>query len=240
MNLHENILRIKEMMGIKENERQVFDFSELVDKGVLVVTEPYMDGEKVPANWEGDSNVITLWNLKNPEKGQEWVYDAVKNPKPEAIDFWTNKGQFTLSDEKYQQILRSIEMLNPQKNQMDESMNVDDWGRLHDEDSKIVYPYKKIAKFLDWYEQEWGQYAKEQGWFIVTSDTDVPKVKYKPEEGNKYNLFFQVQRIDDPMEGEAKFGRLKSDMVADELAKKTGLMLDEYGVVIGWNGESFL
>jgi hypothetical protein len=42
------------------------------------------------------------------------------------------------------------------------------------------------------------------------------------------------------MEGEAKFGRLKSDLVADELAKKTGLMLDEYGVVIGWNGESFL
>lgn len=121
-----------------------------------------------------------------------------------------------------------------------ENMKVDDWGRLHDEDNKITYPYKKIAKFLKWYEQEWGSYAEEQGWFIVTSDTDTPKIKYKAEEGNKYNLFFQVQRIDDPMEGEAKFGRLKNDSEADELAKKTGLMLDEFGVVIGWEGESFL
>jgi hypothetical protein len=121
-----------------------------------------------------------------------------------------------------------------------EDMKVDDWGRLHDEDSKIIYPYKKIAKFLDWYEQEWGQYAKEQGWFIVTSDTDVPKVKYKAEEGNKYNLFFQVQRIDDPMEGEALTGKLKNDLEAEELAKKIGLVLDEYGVVIGWQNDIFI
>lgn len=119
-------------------------------------------------------------------------------------------------------------------------MSVDDWGRLHDEESKIVYPYKKIAKFLNWYEEEWGNYAKEQGWFVVTSDTDAPKERYKPEPDNKFNLFFQVQRIDDPMEGEALFGKLKNDFEADELAKNTGLMLDKYGVVIGYDGESFL
>lgn len=121
-----------------------------------------------------------------------------------------------------------------------ESMKVDDWGRLHDEESKIEYPYKSVAKFLNWFEKEYGDYVKKQGWFVVTSDTDVPKTKYKPEKGNKYNLFFQVQRIDDPMEGEALFGKLKNDHQADELAKKIGLMLDEFGVVIGWDGESFL
>ena len=121
-----------------------------------------------------------------------------------------------------------------------ESMKVDDWGRLHDEEAKIIYPYKKIAKFVNWFDKEYGDYAQKQGWFIVTSDTDTPKVRYKPEEGNKYNLFFQVQRIDDPMEGEALFGKLKSDLVADELAKKLGIELDEFGVVIGWKGESFL
>ena len=121
-----------------------------------------------------------------------------------------------------------------------EDMKVDDWGRLHDEDIKITYPYKKIARFLNWFEKEWGNYAEEQGWFIVTSDTDLPKVKYKPEEGNKYNLFFQVQRIDDPMEGEALTGKLKNDLEAEELAKKIGLVLDEYGVVIGWQNDIFI
>lgn len=123
---------------------------------------------------------------------------------------------------------------------LNESMKVDDWGRLHDEDSKIIYPYSKIAKFVTWFDKEYGDYAKKQGWFIVTSDTDTAKLKYKPEEGNKYNLFFQVQRIDDPMEGEALMGKLKSDLVADELAKKLGLVLDKYGVVIGWEDQIFI
>lgn len=121
-----------------------------------------------------------------------------------------------------------------------EEMKIDDWGRLHDEENKIVYPYKKISKLIDWFESEFGDYAKQQGWSIFSSDTDIPKIKYKPEEGNKYNIFFQVQRIDDPEEGEAITGRLKNDQQAEELAKKTGLMIDEFGVVIGWDGESFL
>jgi len=99
-------------MGINESERQTFDFSELVNNGVLWVTQPYENGKRVPANWEGDSNIITLWNLKNPEMGQEWVFDAINHLKPEAIEFWTNQGQFGLSQEKYQQILRSIKMVD--------------------------------------------------------------------------------------------------------------------------------
>jgi len=42
------------------------------------------------------------------------------------------------------------------------------------------------------------------------------------------------------MEGEALFGRLKNDHEADELAKKIGLVLDEHGVVIGWENEIFI
>ncbi len=121
-----------------------------------------------------------------------------------------------------------------------ESMKVDDFGRLHDDDSKIVYPYSKIAKFVTWFDKEFGDYAAKQGWFIVSSDSDVPKIRYQPEDGNKFNLFFQVQRIDDPMDGEALFGRLKNDQEAYELAKKIGLVLDENGVVIGWENEIFI
>jgi len=121
-----------------------------------------------------------------------------------------------------------------------ESMKVDDFGRLHDDDSKTLYPYARIAKFVTWFDKEFGDYAAKQGWFIVSSDSDIPKIRYKPEDGNKFNLFFQVQRIDDPMEGEALFGRLKNDHEADELAKKLGLVLDEHGVVIGWDNEIFI
>ncbi len=115
MNLQENILRVKELMGINESERQTFDFSKLVDGGVLWVTQPYENGEMVPANWEGDSNIITLWNVKHLEEGQEWVFDAINNLKPEAIEYWTNEGQYGLSQDKYDQILRSIQMVNQEQ-----------------------------------------------------------------------------------------------------------------------------
>lgn len=123
---------------------------------------------------------------------------------------------------------------------LQENMKIDDWGRLHDEESKIVYPYAKIAKFLDWYEKEFGDFAKQQGWGIFTSDASMPQIKYKAEPGNKYNYFFEVQRIDDPIEGEALGGKLETDMEAERLAAKTGLMMDEYGVIIGYDGELFI
>jgi hypothetical protein len=129
------------------------------------------------------------------------------------------------------------EQISRMKSMM-ESMSVDSWGRLHDEDSKIHYPYQKISKFIDWFNEEYGDYSEKQGWAIFHSDTDLPKIKYNSDD--KYGAFFQVQRIDDPDADEALFGKLKDDDQADELAKKLGLMLDEYGVVIGWDGESFL
>ena len=99
----------------KEREtinRKNLNFFDLVNKGIVFVTEPFGDGKKQKSNWDGDSNIITLWNLKHPEQGQEWVFDAVKYPKPEAIQWWNDEGQFTLKDEKYHQILRSIELYN--------------------------------------------------------------------------------------------------------------------------------
>ena len=99
----------------KEREtinRKNLNFFDLVNKGIVFVTEPFGDGKKQKSNWDGDSNIITLWNLKHPKQGQEWVFDAVKYPKPEAIQWWNDEGQFTLKDEKYHQILRSVELYN--------------------------------------------------------------------------------------------------------------------------------
>lgn len=126
------------------------------------------------------------------------------------------------------------------KHEYNENLKVDSWGRLHDEEKKILYPFKKVSKFVEWFQSEFGKYAASQGWSIFDSDTDIPNVKYKHEPTNSRKSYFQVQRLDDPEEGEAQFGRLKNDYQADELAKKLGIMIDEYGVVIGWDGNSFL
>jgi hypothetical protein len=176
------------------------------------------------------------------------LWSETRGVPPYYADFRTEKkfGKKFISGPFYNSCTWEFEMRNPKSNienqngKVNENMNVDDWGRLHDEESKIVYPYKRIAKFVNWFDKEYGDYAQKQGWFIVTSDTEVPKIRYKPEDGNKFNLFFQVQRIDDPMEGEALFGKLKNDHEADELAKKLGLVLDEHGVVIGWDNEIFI
>lgn len=104
-----------------EPKRQRFNFQKLVDDGVLWITQPHVNGQRVKPNWEGDSNVITLWNLEHPGEGQEWVHNAIKYPKPEAINWWTEKGQDTLSDAKYKQILRSIKLVDSEvKNEFKE------------------------------------------------------------------------------------------------------------------------
>jgi Ni/Co efflux regulator RcnB len=112
----------EEQSESKETNRKDLDFFDLVDKGIIFITEPFGNGKKQKSNWEGDSNIITLWNLKHPEKGQEWVFDAIKYPKLEAIQWWNDEGQFTLKDEKYNQILRSIKMYdNSSKQEQNES-----------------------------------------------------------------------------------------------------------------------
>jgi hypothetical protein len=126
---------------------------------------------------------------------------------------------------------------------------VDEQGNLRDFDSqdqpeKIFYDFDKIKKFVDWFQSEYSEYTTKQGWAIFDSDTEIPNKKYHSE--RTYNgkilngYYWQVQRLDDPEDGEALFGKLPNDFNADDLARKLGLMVDEYGVVYGWDSQSFL
>ena len=120
---------------------------------------------------------------------------------------------------------------------------IDKDGELKDFNSKIEYPFDKIGKFVGWFIDEYGDYPEKQGWTIFHSDTLIPDEKYHSDRIWKdINVggYWQVQRLDFPGEGEALIGRLDNDDSADDLAKKMGLMVDEYGVVYGWNGQSFL
>lgn len=107
MNLQENIHRIKEVMGLSEGKKRIYlNFKDLYDKGVVFITQCHnlSTGEKC----EG-SNLITLYNIKFPVEGQEFISKALENPKPEDIDFW-QENQEQLTQDKYEQILKSIVM----------------------------------------------------------------------------------------------------------------------------------
>ena len=121
---------------------------------------------------------------------------------------------------------------------------VDEHGNLQDFDHKIFYDFDKIGKFVNWFNTEYEDYPTKQGWAIFDSDTELPNKKYHSERTYKGKIltgyYWQVQRLDNPDDGEALFGRLYNDFQADDLARKTGLMVDEYGVVYGWDGQSFL
>lgn len=121
---------------------------------------------------------------------------------------------------------------------------VDKDGNLKDFEYKTFYDFDKIKKFVDWFQSEYSDYTLKQGWSIFDSDSEAPNQKYHSERtynGNKLNgYYWQVQRLDDPSDDEALFGSLDNDFKADDLARKLGLMVDEYGVVYGWDGQSFL
>ena len=107
MNLQENISRIKEVMGINEEKKRIhLNFKELYDKGIVFITQCHdlSTGEEC----EG-SNLITLYNIKFPVKGQEYISKALEHPKPEDIDFW-QQHQDQLTQDKYEQVLKSIVM----------------------------------------------------------------------------------------------------------------------------------
>jgi hypothetical protein len=81
MNLQENILRIREMMGM-DNSRHTFNIQKLVDDNIIFITMPG-DGQGGIAepNWEGDCSVITLDNLTNKEiELNPWRLEAIKQP----------------------------------------------------------------------------------------------------------------------------------------------------------------
>jgi len=110
MNLQENIHRIREMMGM-DNSRMIFDIQKLVDNNIIFVTQPGdgQGGIEEP-NWEGDCSIITLENLTDEQvKLNPWRLEAIKNPMPSCIPY-VQDLQDGWSDEKYHQVIKSIEM----------------------------------------------------------------------------------------------------------------------------------
>jgi len=95
------------------------------------------------------------------------------------------------------------------------------------------YNTDEFFPFVTWFNNLHKDEMKEEGWLIVNAGCiNIPKYIDTEYYCDKNNDYWQIQRND---EDEI----LKSDIEAEELAKKKGLMIDDYGVLIGYNGVSF-
>lgn len=97
--------------------------------------------------------------------------------------------------------------------------------------NKIIYPYNEMESFINWFNKNYYKIAEEQGWGIFDSDTEVPTKEYISNDSYR-GAFWQIQQYDDLL--------LNSDTEAEELARSMGLMIDEYGLIIGFDGISFI
>jgi hypothetical protein len=114
---------------------------------------------------------------------------------------------------------------------------------VFDTKEKIEYPYYKIEKLIDYYKSEFSDYMDKQGWNIFQSDAPSLFDRYNSDSG----YFWRVEVIDEPYgeagfydeEGNSLVG-ISTDEEAIELARKTGLMIDNLGVIIGFQSQSLL
>lgn len=107
-------------------------------------------------------------------------------------------------------------------------------GDLIDFDSRFEYPYDEIWKSIKDYVRENEKTWMQFGWII--SDSDFPTDKYKSY--GDFGTFFRVEKIDDFAGGwdTPILDILNSDEEAWEKAKKVGFILDEDGIILGFDG----
>lgn len=119
MNLQESIGRMKDMMGV-EKKRIHLDMQDLLNRGIIYITQAHdlTTGERIPPTedpntgemFDDSTNLITKYNIQYPEKGtQDFIYKALEHPRPDMVNWW-QEHQDQLSDHKYQQILKSINL----------------------------------------------------------------------------------------------------------------------------------
>ena len=105
------------MMGVKDS-RYNFDFQKLLNNGVIYITQghdlktgerikPVLDPE-TSEMFDDSTNLITLHNIINP-KNQDGIPEAMKHQRPDKVDYW-QRTQEELTDNKYNQIIKSIKM----------------------------------------------------------------------------------------------------------------------------------
>ena len=96
----------------------------------------------------------------------------------------------------------------------------------------LYYPYNELKPYIDEFQNRYSDYTEKQGWGIFDSDTERANDKYQKVVDNTgrivYNFnYWDIEKFDD--------GELEKDIDAIELAKEMGIIVDEYGVIQGFN-----
>lgn len=103
------------------------------------------------------------------------------------------------------------------------------------ENKKPYYDVNQIKYFIDWYYSNYSYLMEKEGWLISLASLVIP-YKYNVSYENRAGDFWQIQRDDEAM----ILSDFDGDLKAEELAKNAGLLVDDYGVVIGYDNVSFL
>jgi len=99
--------------------------------------------------------------------------------------------------------------------------------------NKPIYSVDLIHPFINYFYNMYEIKMEEEGWFVsYASGMSIP-IGYDVPYSNRVGSFWQVQKDDNS-------DLIENDIEAEKIAKSCGLMLDDYGVVIGYNGVSFL
>ena len=96
------------------------ELDKVLDREIIFITQAHdlTTGEMVSPEKDSETgemyydstNLITFYNLIEPEKGtQDGIPKAMKDLRPDMIDYW-QQTQNELVDDKYNQIIKSIEM----------------------------------------------------------------------------------------------------------------------------------
>lgn len=118
---------------------------------------------------------------------------------------------------------------------------VNNSGELEDFGDKKIYPSKVLDKFIVWFTEEFDEYMNKQGWTIFNIDANEITNDYVSSDGTVY----QVQVVDFPEEfynedDDNALCGISTDVEAWTLAKKLNLILDDNGIIIGYDGELFI
>lgn len=98
---------------------------------------------------------------------------------------------------------------------------------------KHTYSADILEPFINWFYDTYKNKMRKEGWLIsYASGLEIPK-NIETQYWNKIGDFWQVQKDDNA-------DILEDDIEAEKLARTTGLLFDNYGIVIGYNGISFL
>ena len=101
---------------------------------------------------------------------------------------------------------------------------LNEWNNIDFNKNYLPYPTDEMIPFIQWYDIVYDHKMKNEGWFILLSDAEHGYKKYGC-------AFWAIEKNDDA-------NIIENDLIAEDLAKKTGLMVEE-GIIIGYDGIIF-